>query len=82
MSVIPGGDSVPGPYIVSVAGIGADPAKCQQVRDWPVPRDLHYVHTTEDIFRASRSWLPPCMSWRPKERISNGPNGGTRHSAN
>ena len=29
--------------IVSAAGIGADPAKCQQVRDWPVPRDLHEV---------------------------------------
>ena len=24
-------------HIVSAAGIGADPAKCQQVRDWPVP---------------------------------------------
>ena len=30
-------------HIVSAAGIGADPAKCQQVRDWPVPRDLHEV---------------------------------------
>ena len=45
---------------VSAAGIRADPAKCQQVRDWPVPRDLHEVRsdcvrTTEDIFRASRS---------------------------
>ena len=28
-------------HVVSAAGIGADPAKCQQVRDWPVPRDLH-----------------------------------------
>ena len=27
-------------HIVSAAGIGADPVKCQQVRDWPVPRDL------------------------------------------
>ena len=24
-------------HIVSAAGIGGDPAKCQQVRDWPVP---------------------------------------------
>ena len=23
-------------HIVSAAGIGADPTKCQQVRDWPV----------------------------------------------
>ena len=30
-------------HIVSAAGIGADSAKCQQVRDWPVPRDLHEV---------------------------------------
>ena len=30
-------------HIVSAAGIGTDPAKCQQVRDWPVPRDLHEV---------------------------------------
>ena len=30
-------------HIVSAAGIGADPAKCQQVRDCPVPRDLHEV---------------------------------------
>ena len=30
-------------HIVSAAGIGADPTKCQQVRDWPVPRDLHEV---------------------------------------
>ena len=28
-------------HIVSAAGIGADPAKCQQGQDWPVPRDLH-----------------------------------------
>ena len=27
--------------IVSAVGIGADPAKCQHVRDLPVPRDLH-----------------------------------------
>ena len=32
-------------HIVSAAGIGADPAKCQQVRDWPVPRDLHEVRS-------------------------------------
>ena len=32
-------------HIVSAAGIGADPAKCQQVRDWPVPRDLHEVQS-------------------------------------
>ena len=30
---------------MSAAGIGADPAKCQQVRDWPVPRDLHEVRS-------------------------------------
>ena len=30
-------------YIASAVGIGADPAKFQQVRDWPVPRDLHEV---------------------------------------
>ena len=32
-------------HIVSAAEIGADPAKCQQVRDWPVPRDLHEVRS-------------------------------------
>ena len=32
-------------HIVSAAGIGADPAKCQQVRDWRVPRDLHEVRS-------------------------------------
>ena len=32
-------------HIVSAAGIGADLAKCQQVRDWPVPRDLHEVRS-------------------------------------
>ena len=26
-------------------GIGADPAKCQHVRDWPGPRDLHEVRS-------------------------------------
>ena len=30
---------------MSTAGIGADPAKCQQVRDWPVPLDLHEVRS-------------------------------------
>ena len=32
-------------HIVSAARIGADPAKCQQVLDWPVPRDLHEVRS-------------------------------------
>ena len=32
-------------HIVSAAGIGADPTKCQQVWDWPVPRDLHEVRS-------------------------------------
>ena len=27
------------------SAIGTDPAKCQQVRDWPVPRDLHEVRS-------------------------------------
>ena len=30
---------------MSAAGIGPDPAKCQQARDWPVPRDLHEVRS-------------------------------------
>ena len=30
---------------MSAAGIGTDPAKFQQVRDWPVPRDLHKVRS-------------------------------------
>ena len=60
-------------HIVSAAGIGADPAKCRQVQDWPVPKDLYevrrssdYARTTEDIFRVLRSWLPPCMNCRSK----------------
>ena len=32
-------------HIVSASGVGADPAKCQQVRDWPIPRDLHEVQS-------------------------------------
>ena len=32
-------------HIISAAGIGADPAKCQQVQDWPLPRDLHEVRS-------------------------------------
>ena len=32
-------------HIVSATGIGADPTKCQQVRDWPIPRDLHEVRS-------------------------------------
>ena len=40
--------------IVSAAGIVADPAKCQQVRDWPVPRDLHEL----------RSFVGPCSHYR------------------
>ena len=30
-------------HVVSARGIGANPAKCQQVRAWPIPRDLHEV---------------------------------------
>ena len=32
-------------HIVSASGVEADPAKCQQVRDCPVPRDLHEVRS-------------------------------------
>ena len=32
-------------HIVSAAEICADPAKCQQVREWPVPPDLHEVRS-------------------------------------
>ena len=32
-------------HIVSASGVGADPAKCQQVKDWPVPRDLREVRS-------------------------------------
>ena len=32
-------------HIMSARGIGANPCKCQQVRDWPVPRDLHEVRS-------------------------------------
>ena len=39
---------------MSAAEICADPAKCQQVRDWPVPRDLHEV----------RSFLGLCSYYR------------------
>ena len=39
-------EEIPFPgLIVPAAGIGANPAKCQQVRDWPVPRDLHEVRS-------------------------------------
>ena len=82
MSVIPGGDSFPG-HIVSAAGIGADPANCQQVRDWPVPRDLHEVRSFVGLCSYYRRHIQgftelaaPCMNWRPKEQTSNGLNGG------
>ena len=75
-------------HIVSAAGIGLDPAKCQQVWDWPVPQDLHEVRSfvglcsfSEGTFRVSRSWPPPCTSCQPKGRILNGRNGDTRPSA-
>ena len=32
-------------HIVSASGVGADPAKFQQVRDWPIPRNLHEVRS-------------------------------------
>ena len=41
-------------HLVSAAGIGTDPAKCQQVRDWPVPQDLHEV----------RSFVGLCLYYR------------------
>ena len=41
-------------HIVSAAGIGGDPVKCQQVRDWPVPQDLHEV----------RSFVGLCLYYR------------------
>ena len=44
MSAVQGRDPFLG-HIVSAAGICADPAKCQQVQDWPVPRDLHEVRS-------------------------------------
>ena len=37
-------------HIVSAAGIEADPAKCRQVRDWPVPRDLHEMRSFVELF--------------------------------
>ena len=74
-------------HAVSAAGIGADPAKCHQVQDWPVPRHLHevrsfvgYARPTKGTFRVSRSWPPPCTSWQPRGQTSNGRKEGTRHS--
>ena len=32
-------------HIVSAPGIGADLTKCQQVWDWPIPRDLHEMRS-------------------------------------
>ena len=32
-------------HLVLAKGIGTDPAKCQQVRAWPVLRDLHEVRS-------------------------------------
>ena len=32
-------------HIVSAGGIRYDPAKCQEVRNWPVSRDLHEVRS-------------------------------------
>ena len=51
-------------HIVSAAGIGADPAKCQQVGDWPVRRDLHEV----------RSFVGLCSYYRRNR------DGGTREA--
>ena len=44
MTTVPGGDPVPRSHSVSRRNRrGSD--KCQQVRDWPVPRDLHEVRS-------------------------------------
>ena len=40
MPTVPGGDPVPRSHSVSRRN-RPDPTKCQQVRDWLVPRDLH-----------------------------------------
>ena len=32
-------------HIVSASGVGTDLAKCQQVRDWTIPHDLHGVQS-------------------------------------
>ena len=34
---------------MSPSGVGADPAKCQQVKDWPVPRDLHELSSFVEL---------------------------------
>ena len=74
-------------HIVSAAGIDADPAKCQQVRDWPVPRDLHEVRSFVGLcsyyrrhIQGFKELATPCTSWRPRGQTSNGQNKGTRHS--
>ena len=57
-------------HVVSARGIVADPAKCQQVRTLPVPRDLHEVRflsdgapTTGGTSKGSLSWPTHSMSW-------------------
>ena len=55
-------------HSVPAGRIRTDPAKCQQVRNWPISRDLwdrlsDYVLTIEAISKASPRWRPPCMSW-------------------
>ena len=74
-------------HVVSAAGIGADPAKCQKVRDWPVPRDLHEVRSFVGLCSYYRRHIQgfteladPCASWRPRGQTSKGRNEGTRHS--
>ena len=44
-------------HIVSARGIGPDQAKCQQVRNWPVPRDLHEVRSFVGLCSYYRSHI-------------------------
>ena len=59
-------------HVVPAAGIGVDRAKCQQVRDWPVPRDLHEVRSFVGLCLYYRRQIqgftePHCTSWTPEE---------------
>ena len=68
-------------HIVSAAGIGTDPTKCQQVRDWPVPRDLHevrsFVKTVRAVTRSQEcepGWTHEEMAARQDAGPDIGPN--------
>ena len=37
-------------HVVSPAGISTDPAKIKMIQNWPIPKDVSYVHSDLGMF--------------------------------